>query len=610
MSYTLLHEIQDPYNLLNPGKKPRLDYNTYRMMANLINPLIPFREEFFNSFKWCSDTILWTLKNNRLFYRLLLIQNGSDQKRKNIISKLKNSFIELQLGDIFYRAYEDKVLELIEKLDKSGIKLVFFKATNNLPLDSHNLDVLIREEDKDSIESFLQDAGFTKVCFYREPNKILYRFTKNAEDYIAFHLHTKISWHGVEFIDTEEVWRRCYKKTIKNVDVYFPDVNSHALITFAHMFFENAEITLGDILDIASDLYRNGANIETMISWAKNAGWQDIFLRCLYIVLKIYRNTYGIDLLDKTASRFLYGTVPSCVTTFPEEAQLNYKTKVLPFKLDPEFTSLRRRRIIRLGLLGKTLSNSRVFASYMVRGLFKRFSTGSKESRTFIIAVEGIDGSGKTTHSQKLAEDFIKRGKKPIYIWSTGSLPFINLIRRLVSKFVSPKSMSTQAEYPLSNTSKSDFLFFEKLQQNKVFSSFLTMATIMDHEVKLALKILLARSTYDIIILDRFVHDTLINSLYHYKGDLHCFFSRVLLSACPLLLCKPDVILVLYSAPTEIEKRRKNELTLNEIFEKVVIYQQYSRRWEAYLVNSTGDFLETHLKILEIVLKNFYGKTK
>ena len=138
MPYTLLHKIQDPYNLLNPRKKSELDHNTYRMMARLINFLTPFKEDYFNSFKWRSDTILWTLKNNRLLYRLLLIENGSDQERKHAINKLKNSFIELQLGDIFYRAYEGKILEIIERLDQNGIKVVFLKATKNLPLDSHN----------------------------------------------------------------------------------------------------------------------------------------------------------------------------------------------------------------------------------------------------------------------------------------------------------------------------------------------------------------------------------------------------------------------------------------------------------------------------------------
>jgi thymidylate kinase len=146
--------------------------------------------------------------------------------------------------------------------------------------------------------------------------------------------------------------------------------------------------------------------------------------------------------------------------------------------------------------------------------------------------------------------------------------------------------------------------------QNKVFNSLFIIAITATHDFNLAIRILSAKNTYDVIILDRFIHDTIVNNLYFYKKDPLSLFSQVLLRAWPLLLCKPDIILVLYSTPKELKRRRDNELTLTEAFDKVVTYQRYSQLWKASLINSTKDFMEVHLEVLETILKRFYGKPK
>ena len=603
-----MHEIQDPYNLLKP-KKLELNDDTYRMIAHLVNPLTPFSKEYFYSFKWCPDTILWTLKNNRLLYRLLSLENTSDLERKCVINELKNTFNELRLSEIFYTTYKNKVLQLVEKLNQNAINVIFFKATNDLPMDSHNLDVLIKEEDKNLVESILQKTGFTKVSFYKEPYKILYRYTKNAEDYIALHLHTKISWHGVEVVDKDRIWEKKRKKMVEGTNVYFPDEGSHILITIAHMFFEKAEISLSDVLDVISDLQRSDVDVKTLFSLARNAGWEDVFSTYLYAILKLYKNLYGTELLNKILlNAKLYDTISPNIPPSIQHMLLKYETKYLPINLDPELKWYRRQKIIKLGLFSKTLSNSRtIFMTNMIQALFRQLYNRGKECRTFIVALEGTDGSGKTSHAQKLMEEFNKRGKKTLYIWSTGSLPFVNLIRPLVSKLTSP---GTQSKFLPSITSKSNFLFFEKMLQNKIFNSLLIMAIIMDHAFNLTLKILSAKNTCDVIVLDRFIHDTIINNIYCYKKNLSSPFSRVLLCGWPLLLCKPDITLILYSTPKELKRRRENELTLTEAFDKVVTYRRYSQLWRASLVNSTKDFTETHLEVLETVLKRFYGKQK
>jgi len=486
--------------------------------------------------------------------------------------------------------------------------MIFLKATANLPLDSHNLDVLIKEEDRNLVESILQKAGFSKVSFYKEPYKILYRYTKNTKDYIAFHLHTKVSWHGVEFIDKDRIWEKKRKKMIEGIDVCFPDEGSHILMTIAHLFFEKAEISLSDVLDVVSDLHENDVDVKTLVSLAKNAGWEDIFSTCLYAVLKVYQGLYGTKSLEKILyDTKIYDIISPYIVSSLQHILLEPATKFLPLNLDPASKWHRRRRVIKLGLLKKTLKSRVIFVTNMIQEFFSQLYRSGKECRTFIVALEGIDGSGKTSHAQKLVEEFSKRGKKPLYIWSTGSLPFADLIRPLVLKLTSPQMRTKSSP---STTSKSNFLFFDKMLQNKVFNFLFIIAGITDHAFNLTSRILSAKNAYDVIILDRFIHDTIVNNLYRYKKNLFSFSSQVLLRTWPLLLCKPDVTLVLYSTPRELKRRRENELTLTEACEKVTTYLRYSQLWKACSVNSTKDFMEVHLEVLETILKRFYEKCK
>jgi thymidylate kinase len=600
----------DIYALLKVQKNRSLNYETYKMIANLMNPLISIRNGHIHNIveaKWDSNTTLWTFKKNRMLYRLFLLSKVSNEKRNEAISVLKEMLLEPQSITTFYEMYENKVLEFIEKLNDNGINTIFIKAKDNLPLDSHNIDLLIGEKDKFLAESILQNVGFTKVYFCEEPYKTLYRYTRNAEDYLAFHLHTKISWYGIEFVDAKKVWESYNLKKVKGVEIGFPHMTDHILITVAHKFFEDAEITLKEVIDIVDSIEKGCGELKKLEILANEGGWEDILLMYLMLVITLYKDLYG-ELPSKTAKMFTELIETSKRILRADERRLLYKKlnsnkKFLPLSLDPEFIEYRRRKIIELGFYNKKLSTSRlIFAGNTLRLVLKRLFIGDKECSPFVIAIEGIDGSGKTEHSQCLLKDFYDRGKKAIYIWSSGTLPFVDKIRILLSK----KSQFISGCEPSVNT-KSNYVFFDRLMQNAVFNFLFSMATIVNYNLEILIKILLAKSSYDIIVLDRFIHDTIVRSVYYYRGEFGSLLSRILLSY-PAMIPRPNITVILYSKPHIIRARRQNELTCDEIVKKLAVYKQYSVIWGANLMDSSPDFHYVHRNLLQKILEKYYGK--
>jgi len=103
----------DIYTLLKVQKNQSLNYETYKMLANLMNLLISIGRDHIHSItegKWDSNTILWVLKENRMLYRLFLLSKSSEGKRKEAISSLE-TLLDTQSIATFYEMYENKKAE-------------------------------------------------------------------------------------------------------------------------------------------------------------------------------------------------------------------------------------------------------------------------------------------------------------------------------------------------------------------------------------------------------------------------------------------------------------------------------------------------------------------
>ena len=191
-------------------------------------------------------------------------------------------------------------------------------------------------------------------------------------------------------------------------------------------------------------------------------------------------------------------------------------------------------------------------------------------------------------------------------MWSTGSIPALNIICGILNRLLSGSYINGSDTEPSTQVS---FPFFVRLKSNRIFSVLLVLLMVIGHNLDLLKEILAVRSSADVIILDRFIHDTIIKGLFPY-GQGNSFLSRLFLTCYPIIWLKPDIIIVLTSDPKTLKARRPDELTMEEAYWKTVSYKSYSSLWQAYLINTTSNFEDVHNKLLNVVSRRFYERTR
>jgi len=95
--------------------------------------------------------------------------------------------------------------------------------SKSIPLDSDNFDLLVRPQDLPRIDEVLRANGYMEVD--REGYKVLYRKLAHGDDHIALHLHTKVAWYGIEFLDSTRIWESYVKKKVDGVIMGFINRN-------------------------------------------------------------------------------------------------------------------------------------------------------------------------------------------------------------------------------------------------------------------------------------------------------------------------------------------------------------------------------------------------
>ena len=118
-----------------------------------------------------------------------------------------------------------------------------------------------------------------------------------------------------------------------------------------------------------------------------------------------------------------------------------------------------------------------------------------------LIAVSGIDGSGKSTQISLLTNFFLNKGKSVKYIWTRGGSTYgFNLLKSFLRKIAKNKLP------PPGKSPKRD----EMLQNNFVQSLWLNLA-IFDLLITYAIYIRWHIFRNNVVIFDRYIWDTLID---------------------------------------------------------------------------------------------------
>jgi thymidylate kinase len=198
---------------------------------------------------------------------------------------------------------------------------------------------------------------------------------------------------------------------------------------------------------------------------------------------------------------------------------------------------------------------------------------------TELIALCGIDGTGKSTQALLLQKRLRISGRASKVLWCRWdpvlARPAVVLLDRL------SRRAETETEITSSSGESGDRrrALKRRLLSSRLIRKLWTSLMVIDYGLQVAPRLMLARRTAEVVIVDRYRHDVLI--------DLSAGGELV---STPLvlrwLLPEPDIIVIL-DVDAEIALSRKpDSLDLRYLKERRHLYRQLSERSAAVLVDA------------------------
>jgi len=180
-----------------------------------------------------------------------------------------------------------KTLSFLNNMQsRYGMDYILIKACTKIPHIPRDVDILVRNEDKDRIYNLLKREGM-KVVY---SNPVETAFVK--EGYTKLDVYSGIQYIGMNFIDSEFLWNS--KIEDEMFEIKYPSLSDEAnfLLLLVHSIFGHRSMTLLDFLHMKTLM----SNIDKEIcrGHASKKGWGAVFDMGLekldYLYKRIYKN--------------------------------------------------------------------------------------------------------------------------------------------------------------------------------------------------------------------------------------------------------------------------------------------------------------------------------
>jgi len=203
---------------------------------------------------------------------------------------------------VFYEGVHAKIEKDLREFDrikdkfcKDGIEFMLIKSNGLFPYESDNLDILIKPNKLGKVTQILRNAGYSERIRIREPHKFLFRKTSALKE-LALHIHTRVEWEGTQFVNSKNLWRR-RKVAEENNNFFVPSSEDSILITIAHLFFENHEIKLDDLIKVDSCIRKWSIDWDYIFNHAQRLHWGDALHLTLLLLNLKYKDLYRRNML-------------------------------------------------------------------------------------------------------------------------------------------------------------------------------------------------------------------------------------------------------------------------------------------------------------------------
>jgi thymidylate kinase len=487
----------------------------------------------------------------------------------------------------------------MNEMSNSGINMIFIKSFGEIPFDSHNYDILLRKEDVEITKKLLEDSGFKESKHLNEPFKWFFRRV-DSDLVLSIHLHTRVAWEGVRFVDEADLWLRYRKLDIQNVKLGFPSPEHSILITTAHAFFENRCLKLCDLINVAESLHADDVDWSYLADWTTRDHWFGSLYSFLHMLNCAYESLFEERLIEKEAFDTLLAGHKSIQNLRLDKITKKYRGKMnLPMKISTI--------LVARSYINKVLETT---DDPLIKRIEKVASTGwhyfknrvppKKQLPLFLIRFSGQDGSGKTVHARHLHteleemihlmnDELVEKDFRVVYVWSRGIGSTIGPLMGAIRKVLLAHKFPEEGEYRFKR---------EKLLVREPIRTLWAYFTLVDELLQLQTKVRVPLLLQRMVISDRYIQDAIIDV----ECDLNKNVSWVVKKILTDLLPRPKLVFITDADIDEIWKRRKS---INpDVAEcKRQRYLGYLRGEEYFLVDTTEKFEENSKQIFQRVLE-------
>lgn len=488
---------------------------------------------------------------------------------------------------IFFQAMEEelRILEIQreeyqgvqERFWKEEIHAILFKAGGiipSFPYTSGNLDVLVQDGKLDEARYILKVLGFIELKNIEEPKKYLYKRFSSGEQRLALHLHGQIGW-GVPFITMEGDEGR---KAPDDLDILIPSPETGCLVTFAHSLYENKAVRLLDLMQV-HNFAKEGLDWDRMRERASRKGWRDGFDFCLTLYRSLEESLLGEGMIP----------IINVVNTIG-------KNEIsMPFPL----SFLKSKRFY----YQKIWKDEEREWKTKIKDTLKTLLWGVewkmkiRSQPPMLIAFSGVDGSGKTTHSNRLLMAFDACGIRTKYVWSRYGSSFIASLLIKIGKIIF--KMIHNGGGTSREQSEMQRIYLRKGWTKSLWFFTVFFELTIQYLFKVRLPLLFGR----VVICDRYLLDALVELgvSMNLPNLEKSFLGKLLLRFNP----KPSMGILMDLSP-EAAKERGGTLELEQLslYRRMAGHLCYTRKDAEKPLNDQSD--EILYKTLSFYYKEFW----
>ncbi len=481
-----------------------------------------FTKEY-NTLRHHKNTIKW-------FYKSKILPEGETLKNEQIRAEILYTILK----------------RLSEYFEKSKITYTLLKQYKLVKRIGSDLDILVEDKKFNEVIKYLINNNWV-IQFSEKHEKFKIRLLKVIDGKIvALHIHRRISWNGIEYLDFKEI----LKRRVKYQRIYHPSKEDEFMIIMAHALFENNKIPLIDLL-ILKDLLTQKLDYNYIKMQTKRFGWYPAFM--------------SFQKIMKQQLTRQYTTNPNIEFSILEL----YKNRIYKMLHDLRFNT------------NNVLDE---FFTFFINPLTSRL-----KRKKIILTLSGIDGSGKTTLSLNIIKELKVVGLNFNVKWCK-KRPIISKLFRLSKKTPSTNQKFNKSNYTILNKS---------ILIRMVWLSIL----LFEYIPQLWIKTLRAYILKTTLICDRFIYDTEADICIRLNNTPKIFLKILrFLSPKPTLSFYIDVSIdnAMKRKPKENEERLK---LLSKIFKKIIPQG-------VIIINGNLPKKKITSKILSVIIKEIIHKRR